>query len=193
MQGFTDRALICFSDVDKYNSATSMWRSWYQKSLDNLCARLALDNITPCVMYTDPLALVLKHSCEVLATSDRADMFFMATHGMPKLATTPLDKRIVDLLNKKFPTERGITADARGYLIGKRTALAERELLKEFKLVIAFGTLYKPKTKDGDERAIITVSQQFIPHLKLSGFDAQIGAFMQYPGATAPMYDWSVN
>lgn len=193
MQGFTDRALILFSDINKYYDATSEWRTRYQQSLDNLVARLTLDNIQPCVLYTDALALVLKHNAKVYATSDPSDMFFMKTHGMPELDTVPLAKDIVDSIRKKYPIDKGITTEARGYIVEHKTAMAEREIIKSFKLIFVFGSLYKPKTKPGDDRAVITISQQFIPFLKLSGYDAQVGAFLQYPGATSPMYDWSVT
>lgn len=195
MKGFAASALILLSDIDKYNETYGGYKQQYKQALDNLFAYLNTAEMRPLALVTDPLALELlagRNDILWLCTENNANMYFMQRYcglNLPK-NNEPLPLDITKELDHKYPINRGISQQARGYAVSKRVSLAERKLMERETVVFVFGSLFKPKSKENDGRAVIYIDNAFIPKLKLSGCDSPINPFLGFDRANLALFDW---
>lgn len=196
MKGFSDTTLILFSDPRKYVEATGLWRRQYALAVSNLLQYLSDKDTWVRCLITDPLSVSLidkeTRGVEWYATENPGGMYFI-THNSSApddLPMVKLQSDIVELLDKKFPIERGCTVEERGYRTSKRVSLAEKTLIQRSKCIFCFGKLFNPHPKENDGRAVIFINNQFIPTLKLSGHDAPISSFLDVPWGNLALTEW---
>lgn len=194
MRGFADYALVLFSDYGKYAEASSEYRRHYMAAVKNLFAYLKSQQLWIRCLVTDPLACVLVgefSEVEWQATENPGGLYFMYNNMRHfHIASEKLPKEIVAAMDAKYPIERGITKEMRMNLVSKRVAIAEKALIKQAKAVFCFGSAFKTYPKENDGRAVISINNQFIPSLKLSGNDAPIGSFLNVPWGNLSLTDW---
>lgn len=194
MQGFTDKALVLLSQPDKFQEASGFYRNDYMTAVVNLLAYLHSVDITPVCLVTDGLAVKLLNALDCIvwqATEDAGGMFYIKSNVHPyKEPTAQLPANIKQVLDTKHPIERGMSMTERGVIEVKRVALAEKELIKSFNCVFVFGNLFKVRPKPEDGRAIFSINNQFIPTLKLSGYDAPINSFLGVPWGNLALTEW---
>lgn len=195
MRGFAPYALVLLSDPAKYKDAYGGYKHEYKASLDNLFEYLRSIEMPVRCLTTDPLASALLYYNEDITwcdTEDAGGMYFMYNNcGLQRHdKTLPLDQATVDLLKKKFPVERGINAERRAFLVSKRVALAEKELIRKSKVIFCFGSLFKPAAKANDGRAVCLIDSQFVPTMLLSGERTIINEFLGLQEANLPLMKW---
>lgn len=195
MRGFSRNALILMQDPKKFQESYGGYKEQYITAVKNLLLYLASVDIEPYFLSTDTLAYTLFKDLQGVswyATENPGGMYFMQNQcGLPKLEPIiPLDPNILSAIDKKFPLERGMEANHRWFVMSKRVAMAEKEIIKQQKAVFVFGSLYKPRTKPDDGKAIVSVNTQLAPKLTLSGYDANINAFLNFPRANMTLTEW---
>lgn len=175
----------------------SAYKQAYLKALANLQVMLEREETRMLCLCSDPLAVKLWRETGFQASwadvDDIGGMYFIHRNSdTPDFSPydVPISDALKELLDKKFPIERGLSAERRAYVMGKRIALAEKEIIKSNKLIFCFGSAYKPAPKPDDGRAVILINNQFIPTLKLSGYDSPISMFLGFPTAHLSMTDW---
>lgn len=196
MKGFANHALVLFSDPAKYAESYSGYKQAYMKSLANLQVALSRAEIPMLCLCSDPLAVKLWRDVQFDAdwqdVDDIGGMYFIHNNSsVPEFErSVPVPDAVKEMLDKKVPIERHITPEQRAYYMSKRVPLAEKAIIKVSKLVFCFGNYYKPTPKPDDGRACILINNQFIPTLKLSGFDSPISAFLGFPSANLALTEW---
>lgn len=194
MKGFADYALVLLSERQKYMEASGLWRNQYVQALDNLIKYLHRNDIWIRFLATDPLAQLLLDGNELVewqATENTGGMYFLNTQGgVPRHQYIKLPTEVEEAMNKKFPIERGLNTERRMYLTDKRVALAEKSLIGQAQCVFCFGKLFRPKSSPEDGRAIISINNQFIPSLKLSGYDTSPSLFFDATWGNLSLTEW---
>lgn len=194
MKGFADYTLILLSEPEKFQDASSMWREDYALALDNILKYLRQQNTWIRVLATDVLAahLLTKYDdIEWQATEGPGGMYYLRTNRyVPGKDFVKLPDDILKTLDEKYPIERGMLPEFRHLCTQKRVAMAEKELIHRARAVFCFGKAYRTYPKPDDGRAVISINNQFIPSLKLSGNDAHIGAFLNIPWGNMALTEW---
>lgn len=196
MRGFTERALVLFSDPVKYDESLSYYRSEYRKALMALQIALSWADIKMACLCSDPLAVRLWSSLSFdtdwFDVEDVGGMYFIHNNSdTPNFTRSiPISDALKEMLDKKVPIPRGITPEHRAFLTGKRVTIAEKFIITQEKLVFCFGNAYKTYPRANDGRACIQINNQFIPSLKLSGFDAPIAPFLNFDTANLALTEW---
>jgi len=195
MRGFTDRALILFSDLDEYLDRSDVYRQSYRKAVDNLVTYLKSAGISHDCLLTDRLACVFSFPHpRWIATGTREDMFFMHNFcDVPKHDAVPLKEELAAKVRKKFPIKRGLEPKERFDIVAKRVAMAERDIIASYNFVIVFGTAYSVKSKPNDGRAVLRINDRhFYTSMELSGSSVPINDFMQIPYANISLSEWGI-
>lgn len=196
MKDFAQHALVLFSDKAKYLDSYGGYKQSYLKALANLTVALSNNDIRMLCLCSDPLAVNLWREVEFDAdwqdVDDIGGMYFIHNNSdTPNFErSVSIPDNIRELLDRRIPIERGITPERRAFLMNKRVAIAEKELIRQNKLVFVFGSAYRAYQKEDDGRACVLINNQFIPTLKLSGHDSPIAAFMGFPTANLALTDW---
>ncbi len=198
MKGFTSDALILLPAYEDYKEAYGGYKEQLQLSVENIISYLKSVEITPVFLTTDPLAGILyaeRDDLTWLATENPGGMYFIQKnlHVPAYTNTVPLAPEYLQDLDKKFPVERGCTIQQRCFVESKRVNRAEKLLIAAHKVVFLFGKQYNLRSKPDDGRALFFINSQFIPKLKLSGYDANINSFLGFPRANMAITEWRVS
>lgn len=196
MRGSADYALILMSDLKSFKEATGTYRNQYRDAIGNLLAYLRSIEMPARFLLTDPLAehMGLFDENQVIATVEPGDVFFMQRYCIVKPVTPlPLPRETAAEMRRKFPIERGIPDYTRLQILQKRAAFGEKAIINASTAIFVFGKQFRPKSKPEDGRAVFFINQQFIPTLKLSGFDAPIASYLQVPYGNLALSEWRVE
>lgn len=202
MRGFSDTALVLFPKPESYENRTDDYHYKFKKAVNNLSAYLNNCDMKIKCFATDEVSLIsgIKDATWIQTLND-ADKFFMMTHNVNMTAWKWMDLEKVpekyDLAAKKFPLERGLTADQRFEVLVKRENLITKELIKEAKVVINFeqpnNPNYKVVSKEDDAKICIIISNRtFLPKCYLSGNEIDPNDLLAFQGANRPIYSWEV-
>lgn len=193
MRGFTDKALLLLSDVDKYEESGSMYKYDYKQAVANILRYLNSAGMQHHCLITDALATeIVVENTVWLATGAVEDMFFAKNYcGVPSYDTIPLEGNICDEIRKKYPIARGTSVEETFKAVSSRVKMAEQKLIASYRFVVVFGNSFKVKSKSNDGRAVMRVNDRhFYTSMELGGEGVPINSFMQIPYANLCLSEW---
>ncbi len=198
MRGFASSALILLPSMEDYTEAYGGYKEQLHKAVRNLLTYLKAMEITPTFFVTDQLATTLyanEAGVAWQATENPGGMYFLQNNmNIPVFERLrPIPPVCLQDIDKKFPVERGLSGAQRQYTEAKRVNRAEKLIIETQPVVFMFGKQYSLRSKPDDGRALFFINSQFIPKLKLSGYDANINAFLGFPGANMALTEWRVT
>lgn len=202
IQGFTSNALVIYPLADDYHGRGSQYFLHMNAAATNLQKYLKLNNITYDCFITDDVAK------EVVVTPDRwistlnqGDLFFVKNNceGMDKpFGTVITNDDVIKTTLTKYPTERGLSVERRFEQVLKRDAMARRELVKLYKMVVLFKQPKSPTirytVKPGSGLMYIEIDNStFLVKCYMS--DTEVGAteLLEVKNGFMPMYEWEVE